>query len=83
MIETPKLTVDGLEVRLSRLLGIYSDPQRDPRFHTASAVFVGEATGEPKASSDARRARIYRLEDIPLNELVFDHRQILMDYLRS
>ncbi len=71
----------GLEVRLAYLLGVYSDPQRDPRFHTASVVFVGDADGEPKADSDAREVSIVAFEKIPLDRLVFDHRKIMEDFL--
>jgi len=39
----------GLEVEIVRLLGIYSNPSRDPRFHTASAVFVVRAYANPIA----------------------------------
>ncbi len=73
----------GLDVRLSHLLGVYSDPRRDPRFHVVSVVFVGDAEGEPKAGSDAKDVRIFSLEDIPLEKLVFDHRRIILDFLRS
>ncbi len=72
----------GLEVKLSRLLGVYSDPKRDPRFHVVSVVFVGDAEGEPKAGSDAKEVRVFRLEDIPLDRLVFDHKRIILDFLR-
>ncbi len=72
----------GLDVRLSGLLGVYSDPERDPRFHVVSVVFLGDAEGEPKAGSDAKEARVFRLEDIPLDRLVFDHRRIILDFLR-
>ena len=72
----------GLEVKLSKLFGVYSDPNRDPRFHVVSVVFVGNAEGEPKAGSDAKRVRVFRLEEIPLDQLVFDHRRIILDFLR-
>ncbi|MDQ7038501.1 MAG: NUDIX hydrolase [Aquificota bacterium] len=71
----------GLRVRIRRLLGVYSDPKRDPRFHVVSVVFVGDAEGTPKAGSDAKEVRVFRLEDIPLDRLVFDHRRIILDYL--
>ncbi|EDP76348.1 8-OXO-dGTPase domain (mutT domain) [Hydrogenivirga sp. 128-5-R1-1] len=72
----------GLEVELSGLLGVYSDPRRDPRFHVVSVVFVGDAEGEPKAGSDAKEVRVFSLEDIPLDRLVFDHKRIILDFLR-
>jgi 8-oxo-dGTP diphosphatase len=72
----------GLDVELGYMLGVYSDPSRDPRFHTASVVFVGNARGTPAAGSDAKEAAIYSLEELPLDHLVFDHRKILLDFMR-
>jgi len=73
----------GLEVSLRGLVGVYSDPDRDPRFHVVSVVFVGDAEGEPKAGSDAKKVRTFRLEDIPWDRLVFDHGKILRDFLTN
>lgn len=71
----------GLKVKLVRLLGVYSDPGRDPRGHTVSVVFVGEARGTPKAADDARNVACFAADAIPM--LAFDHGTILKDYLRS
>jgi 8-oxo-dGTP diphosphatase len=71
----------GLEVQLLALLGCYSDPRRDARVHTVSAVFVGSASGEPQAADDAADVRLCYLDD-PLDELVFDHARIVADYRR-
>ncbi|MCZ6485852.1 MAG: NUDIX hydrolase [Acidobacteria bacterium] len=73
----------GLDVELAGLLGVYSDPKRDPRFHTVSVVFVGDAVGKPRAASDAKEAAIYPLEELPMDRLVFDHREILLDFLEK
>ena len=70
-----------LNVKIERLLNVYSDPKRDPRFHTASCVFICSATGTPKGSDDAKEAFVYRLEDIPFDRLVFDHKKILRDFI--
>ncbi|GAB6065967.1 NUDIX hydrolase [Aquifex pyrophilus] len=72
----------GLDVKLSGLLGIYSDPSRDPRAHVVSVVWIGDATGEPKAGSDAKEVKVFKLEDIPLDKLVFDHKKIILDFMR-
>jgi len=72
----------GLDVKLSKLLGVYSDPNRDPRAHVASIVWIGDAQGKPKAGSDAKKVRVFKLEDIPLDELVFDHKKILLDFMK-
>ena len=70
----------GLAVELICQLHTYSDPNRDPRQHTISTVFVARAKGVPKGGDDAREARIFSLEALP-EPLAFDHRQILEDYI--
>lgn len=71
----------NLDVEIGRLLGVYSDPKRDPRFHTASVVFIAKAYGQPKGGDDAKTAKFYALDEIPMDQLVFDHGAILQDYL--
>lgn len=71
----------GLEVRLKFLLGIYSDPERDPRGHTASAVYVAQATGIPRAGDDAGGSGVFDPGKLPA-PLAFDHGRILEDYVR-
>ena len=71
----------GLEVALEALLGCYSDPGRDPRGHTVSAVYVGRAEGEPVGADDAAVAQAFVLSDLP-PDLAFDHPLILADYRR-
>ena len=72
----------GLQVTLGHLLGVYSDPKRDPRFHSVSVVYTSRAVGMPQGGDDARSARLFHLAEIPWEELVFDHAEILKDYLR-
>ncbi|RMA97923.1 NUDIX domain-containing protein [Hydrogenothermus marinus] len=71
----------SLDVEIVRILGVYSDPKRDPRFHTVSVVFICKAYGMPKASSDAKEVKIFKLEEIPFDKLVFDHEKILKDFI--
>lgn len=70
-----------LEVRLLHLLGVYSEPTRDPRFHTASVVYVAEAGGDPRAADDAKAIAVIDPNQ-PLPVLAFDHARILDDYRR-
>lgn len=72
-----------LDVTISYLQNIYSHPSRDSRMHTASAVYVCTASGIPKGEDDAKEARIYALDEIPLDSLVFDHALIVNDYLKT
>lgn len=70
-----------LMVRLKALLGIYSDPERDCRGHTVTAVYVAEAHGSPRAADDAKSVRITD-PYAPPDSLAFDHALVLQDYLR-
>jgi 8-oxo-dGTP diphosphatase len=68
-----------LDVKLTALLGIYSDPKRDTRGHTVTAVYIAEATGMPLAADDAKNFGIYTFESLP-ETLAFDHAQVIEDY---
>ena len=68
-----------LDVNLKALLGLYSDPARDERGHTVTAVYVAEAKGEPQAADDAKNLALFEIEDLP-EQLAFDHAQVLEDY---
>lgn len=68
-----------LDVKLQVLLGIYSNPKRDPRVHSVTAVYIAEATGSPRAADDAKECGIFTFDNIP-SVLAFDHDQILSDY---
>ena len=70
----------GLDVELKGQFRVYSAPDRDPRQHTLSVVFLATASGQPKAGDDAAQVRVFAWDEIP-PELAFDHRQILDDYL--
>ena len=71
----------GLDVELIGLVGVYSDPARDPRFHTLSVVFAAKAQGRPQGGDDAADARPFSLDNLPA-EMAFDHRKILRDYIQ-
>lgn len=70
----------GLDIHLQALLGCYSDPSRDERGHTVSAVYVARASGSPVAGDDAARCQIVIATRVGA-ALAFDHRRILDDYL--
>ncbi|MCK5025705.1 MAG: nicotinamide-nucleotide adenylyltransferase [Nanoarchaeota archaeon] len=69
----------GLDIELINQLGVYSDPDRDPRSHTISTVFIAKAYGIPKAGDDAKNVIVASENNIPDN-LVFDHNKIIKDY---
>jgi 8-oxo-dGTP diphosphatase len=74
----------GLRVLVEdlKLMGVYSEPNRDPRGHYITHVYiVRDFEGKPVASDDASDAKFFHIENLP--ELAFDHRKILNDYLNG
>lgn len=71
----------GLKVAGLRQFHTYSDPARDPRGHTASTVFIGQASQAPCAGDDAARAELFSRDTLP--PLAFDHAEILADYFKT
>lgn len=71
----------NLDVKLEGLLGVYSKPDRDPRQHTMSVVFVGKAQDPDKlhAGDDAGQAAYYPLDKLP-SPFAFDHEKIIADF---
>ena len=71
----------GLDVRIRRLVGVYSDPDRDPRGHVITVAYLAEEIGgKLRPSSDAKEVKAFR--KIP-SKLAFDHGKILRDALES
>lgn len=68
----------GLEVATVQLFGVYSDPTRDPRGHTVSAIYLCRVLGGDLAGADdAAEARWF--SDLRGVELAFDHARVLTD----
>jgi 8-oxo-dGTP diphosphatase len=72
----------GLDIELVRQFHVYSEPDRDPRGHMMSTVFVARASGVPRGGDDAKEAVAFPPGEMP-EDIVFDHRQIIEDYLAS
>lgn len=70
----------GLDVELVRLVGVYSEPDRDPRGHNVSVAFLARAQGEPSAASDAADAAFLDPREIAL---AFDHEKIIANALAA
>jgi len=78
----------SLDIELVDILGVYSDPKRDPRGHTVSTVFIAKAihnnNGKIKAvpNDDAAEIKWLSIDSVDKEKLGFDHRLILSDYKR-
>ena len=69
----------GIDVLIEELVGVFSDPGRDPRGHTVSVCFLCSVSpawnGEMRADTDALDVRKFGIDKLP--ELAFDHKEIL------
>jgi len=59
----------------------YSQPDRDPRFHTISTVFIASGKGNPQFGDDAKGLKVVRYEDLLTLEYAFDHMEVIREYL--
>jgi O-acetyl-ADP-ribose deacetylase (regulator of RNase III)/ADP-ribose pyrophosphatase YjhB (NUDIX family) len=73
----------GLELENLRQFHTYSDPGRDPRFHTIGTVFIARSKGKPKAGDDAASLKVVKFSDLEKLDFAFDHKKIVQDYLRQ
>ena len=72
-----------LTAELVAILGVYSDPRRDPRGPTISTVFIADwVSGEPEGRDDAKSAKWFEISDVKklLSKMAFDHAKIVGDY---
>jgi O-acetyl-ADP-ribose deacetylase (regulator of RNase III)/ADP-ribose pyrophosphatase YjhB (NUDIX family) len=60
----------------------YSEPDRDPRFHTIGTVFIAKAQGSPRAGDDAKALKIIKLDEMEKLSFAFDHKRIILDYIK-
>jgi len=67
----------GLSVEILKLIGVYSDPERDPRRHTVSVCYLAKGYGDLKSGSDADAVELFEFDSIP--ELAFDHNKMIND----
>jgi 8-oxo-dGTP diphosphatase len=72
----------GLELAELRQFRAYSAPDRDPRQHNISFVFIAQGRGQLHAGDDAAGVALFPLDALP-TPLCFDHGQILADYKRA
>lgn len=70
----------SLNVKIKKLIGIYSDPNRDPRGRTITAAFLCERiSGSLAADDDAAAAEWVPVKKLRKLALAFDHAKILQD----
>lgn len=71
----------SLDIRLVEQFHAYSDPDRDPRHHTVTTVFIAQGTGTLKSADDAKNIGVFTRENLP-SPIAFDHAKIIRDYFQ-
>ncbi len=70
----------GLDVEIVKLFNVYSSPNRDPRGHVVSIVYILRRVGGTfKADTDAKDVKFFDINNLP--NLAFDHKKIINDFL--
>ncbi len=73
----------GLDVVLDGIVGVYSNPERDPRGHIISICFLGHKIGgKLVADTDAADVKCFGFAEISQTDLAFDHQKILEDVFK-
>ncbi len=73
----------GLDVKLTGIIGVWSNPKRDPRGDVISVCFMAKAfDGEPKGGDDAKEAKVFSVEEVKELKLAFDLNEMFDAYLK-
>lgn len=72
----------GVPVKIKKLLGVYSGPKRDPRYHSVAVAYLLEiGQGKISLNHESREYKYFPLKDLP-RKIGFDHRQIIKDLIK-
>ena len=71
----------SLSIEIKEQFHTYSDPDRDPRHHTVTTVYIAKGGGTPNAADDAKNIGVFTQKELP-SPIVFDHGKIISDYFR-
>jgi len=70
----------GLDIKIEKLIGVYSDPRRDPRGHFVSVCFLCKPVGGSlRTSKETKEVKAFSKEEVKSLKLAFDHEKILKD----
>jgi 8-oxo-dGTP diphosphatase len=70
-----------LNIQLLEQFHTYSEPDRDPRHHTVSTVFIANAAGTPHPADDAKNIGVFFRDNLPA-PIAFDHEKIIHQYFQ-
>lgn len=70
----------SMDIDLIKLFNVYSDPNRDPRGHTVTVVYLAKGDfNKMKADDDAKEISVFSFKELSSIDLAFDHKDILND----
>ena len=74
----------SIDIESVKLFGVYSDPDRDPRRHTVSIVYLAHGNfDDAKADDDAKDIGVFSFDVLEKEKLAFDHAKILTEIKNS
>ena len=73
----------NIDIKVSGLLGVYSNPKRDPRGHVVSICYTARGKGVERGGDDAEEAVFVDIKEIKEDDLAFDHFKIIKEYKRQ
>ncbi len=73
----------GIDIQIKELFDVYSNPNRDPRGHTVTIVYLANGNFKDiSAGSDAVDAKIVSFDNFSSLNLAFDHKKIISDVFK-
>ena len=70
----------SIDIESVQLFNVYSDPDRDPRRHTVSIVYLAHGNfDDAKADDDAKDIDVFSFDVLEEKKLAFDHEKILTE----
>ena len=74
----------SIDIESVQLFNVYSDPDRDPRRHTVSIVYLAHGNfDDAKADDDAKDIGVFSFDVLEEEKLAFDHGKILTEIKNS
>ena len=73
----------SLDTEIVKMFGVYSEPERDPRGHVISVVYILKSDGIPVAKDDAKAIKIIGLNNFENFDFAFDHKKIIEDFVST
>lgn len=73
----------GIKVKIKKLIGVYSDPKRDPRYHTVSVIYLLEKPkGKIKLNWESSEYKYFSLSNLP-KKIGFDYQKVIKDFKKQ